>query len=251
MKLVSSIILALLSFLMSNHGLVGNQIDGNQQVKSFRKAKKLLRELYQPRQLTFYCGCPYENSRVFLRLCEYEPLKNSDRAKRLEWEHIVPAYRPGRTFRAWRHGHKKCTIGSGRKGKKYKGRKCLRKVSPEFRSIEADLYNLVPAIGEVNGLRSNYPMGIIPGELRMFGACDIEIRNHTVEPRPEIRGDIARIYFYMAAAYPNRIRLAQEEKTLFRAWDRADPVDDWELYRANKIEEIQGNANPFVLTGIP
>ena len=44
-----------------------------------------------------------------------------------------------------------------------------------FRYMEADLYNLQPAIGEVNGLRSNYSMEMIPGEKREFGACDVEI----------------------------------------------------------------------------
>ncbi len=33
------------------------------------------------------------------------------------------------------------------------------------------MYNLVPAVGEINGLRSNYSFGIIPGEKREFGSC--------------------------------------------------------------------------------
>ena len=40
--------------------------------------------------------------------------------------------------------------------------------------MEADMYNLFPAIGEVNGLRSNYPMTIIKGEEREFGKWDGE-----------------------------------------------------------------------------
>ena len=39
-----------------------------------------------------------------------------------------------------------------------------RKMAVLFRYMEADLYNLQPAIGEVNGLRSNYSMEMIPGE---------------------------------------------------------------------------------------
>ena len=35
-------------------------------------------------------------------------------------------------------------------------------MSTLFRYIEADLYNLQPAIGEVNWLRSNYSMEMIP-----------------------------------------------------------------------------------------
>jgi endonuclease I len=63
------------------------------------------------------------------------------------------------------------------------------------------MYNLVPAIGEINGLRSNYSFAMISGENREFGTCDMEIENPKAEPRPEVRGDIARIYFYMNWAY--------------------------------------------------
>jgi deoxyribonuclease I len=49
----------------------------------------------------------------------------------------------------------------------------------------------------VKGLRSNYSMAMIEGEQRQFGACDVEIAERKIEPRPEIRGDIARIYLYM------------------------------------------------------
>jgi deoxyribonuclease-1 len=34
--------------------------------------------------------------------------------------------------------------------------------------MESDLYNLAPAVGEINGLRSNYSFGMIPGEMREF-----------------------------------------------------------------------------------
>ena len=54
--------------------------------------------------------------------------------------------------------------------------------------MQADMYNLYPAIGEVNGRRSNYSMAIIKGEKREFGKCDVEIKNHKVEPKESIRG---------------------------------------------------------------
>ncbi len=68
--------------------------------------------------------------------------------------------------------------------------------------MESDLYNIVPAIGEINGLRSNYSFAMIPWEKREFGTGDMEIENRKAEPRPEVRGNIARIYFYMNRAYP-------------------------------------------------
>jgi deoxyribonuclease-1 len=59
--------------------------------------------------------------------------------------------------------------------------------------MESGLYNLVPAIGEINGLRSNYSFEMIPGEKREFGTCDMEIEDRKAEPRPEVRWNIARI----------------------------------------------------------
>ena len=66
-------------------------------------------------------------------------------------------------------------------GKKYKAQRCTSKVNKEFMKMEADMFNLFPAIGEVNGLRSNYPMTIIEGEEREFGKCDVEIKRSKVE----------------------------------------------------------------------
>jgi deoxyribonuclease-1 len=60
--------------------------------------------------------------------------------------------------------------------------------------MQADMYNLYPAIGEVNGRRSNYSMAIIKGEKREFGKCDVEIKNKKVEPKESIRGEITRTY---------------------------------------------------------
>ena len=108
------------------------------------------------------------------------------------------------------------------------------------------MYNLVPAVGFINQKRSNLPYGEIPGEKRKFGSCDFEVENGLVEPLPNIRGNIARIYFYMNNAYPDRIKLNKEELKMFKAWDRSDPVDKWECTRCRRIERLQGNENPVL-----
>ena len=133
-----------------------------------------------------------------------------------------------------------------KKGKSFKGRKCAEKINMAYRYMQADLYNLVPANGQVNALRSNYSYAMIPGEPRQFGDCDMEIENQKAEPRPEIRGDIARIYFYMNDAYPGKGIISKKNRKLFKAWDKADPVDAWEKERAWRIKRIQGNINKFV-----
>jgi deoxyribonuclease-1 len=216
----------------------------NTTTESFNQAKKRMVEVFASRETTFYCGCSYTGKDIDLASCGYQPRKDARRARRLEWEHVVPAHAFGQAFKEWREGHPDCV---DRKGKPFKGRNCARKTVKRFRFMEADLYNLQPAIGEVNGLRSNFSMEMIPGEKREFGDCDVEIENHKVEPRPEIRGDIARTYRYMNQAYPGKGIISRSNQKLFEAWDKLDPVDDWERERARRIKAIQGNQNPFIL----
>lgn len=202
--------------------------------KSFSKAKKLMSNLYSDHQSTFYCGCDYKKIdgklRTDLDSCSYEPRKNAKRAARIEWEHVVPAWWIGHQRQCWQDG----------------GRKNCRKTDKVFKKAEADMYNLVPAIGEVNGDRSNYRFGMLEGEIRRYSQCDFEVefKQRVVEPNPEIRGDIARTYFYMSDTY--KIRLSKRQKRLLEIWNRQDPVDDWELIRAKRIAEITKTRNPYI-----
>ena len=220
------------------------QAAGNTTIATFRQAKGHVMEITKDRRETFYCGCRFDEDKAIDHAsCGYRVRKNQKRASRMEVEHVVPAEAFGKSFKAWREGHPECVT---KKGKRYKGRRCARKVSRLFRRMEADLYNLQPAIGEVNGDRSNYSMAEIPGEAREYGACDVEIEGRRIEPKPSIRGDIARIYLYMDQAYPKRGIVGKQRRRILRAWATEDPVDDWERTRAKRIARIQGNVNPFV-----
>ena len=97
----------------------------------------------------------------------------------------MPAEAFGQSFREWREGHPDCVDSRGRS---FKGRKCAEKVNPEYRRMQADMYNLYPAVGEINGLRSNYSMAMIPGNQYRFGECRTKIEDRKIEPRPEVRG---------------------------------------------------------------
>ena len=81
---------------------------------------------------------------------------------------------------------------------------------------------------------------------QQLGIALLEIEGRKVEPRPDIRGDIARTYMYMDKAYPGRGIISGKNRKLFEVWEKQDPVDDWERERAKRIEKIQGNGNPFV-----
>ena len=218
--------------------------DGNTRIQSFNKTKKLLlTKVYYDRLTTFYCGCTFNTKKQITNRNGYVPVKANTRANRIEWEHVVPAHAFGQSFKEWKDGHSTCI---NRRGKPFKGRNCAEKVNLKFRYMQADMYNLYPAVGEINGLRSNYSFAMIPGEPRQFGACDMEIENRKAEPPSHIRGDIARTYFYMNWAYPGRGIISRKNRKLFEAWDKGDPIDNWERERAKRIRSIQGNINPFI-----
>ncbi len=224
--------------------LASNAYSQNTQITSFSKSKMLLLKVYKDHPVTLYSGCTFKGKQPNLSSCGYIPKKDKKRANRIEWEHIVPAHAFGQSFSEWRNGHQKCV---SKKGEKFKGRKCAEKVNEEYRRIQADMFNLYPAIGEVNGRRSNYSMAIIEGEKREFGECDVEIKSRKVEPREEIRGEIARTYLYMDSVYPGRGIISKKNRKLFDAWNKSDPVDEWECERAKRIEKIQGNRNEIVM----
>jgi deoxyribonuclease-1 len=217
---------------------------GNRQIQSFTKAKRILmREIYRGQQKTFYCGSQYTQGKYVIHDNGYVPRRKSKRARRLEWEHIVHLDSFGSKFSEWRDGHPQCL---DRRGRPFKGLNCAEKMNIKFRFVQCDLYNLVPAIGEIRALRSNYSYGMVQGENAEFGNCDIEIAYNEIEPPAEVRGDIARIHFYMDWAYPAYDLISEKDHKLFKAWDQEDPVDEWECQRAKRIEEIQKNENPFV-----
>jgi len=246
-KYLFIIIVILLTMAGCGKESVSNK--GNTKFESFIKVKNiLLKEVYSKHRDTFYCGCKFsKNKKVRCKVGKGE------RAKRIEWEHIVPASQFGKTFSSWeKYTSLTCRVPSfirkifSIKCKTLTGRANARRISKLYRLMESDMYNLVPAIGLVNQRRSNYPYRDIPGEKREFGNCDFEVSGKAAEPPSNVRGNIARTYFYMDHAYPKRNIMSSKEKKVFKAWDKKDPVDEWECERCKKIESHQGNVNPFV-----
>ena len=206
---------------------------------SFSKAKKIMyQKIYSDHQQTFYCGCDYSNRKANLNSCNYQVRKNKKRAQRTEAEHVVPAYWIAKLTPEGRACWAQGTKLKGTSGRKY----CLKN-NKQFKQAHNDLMNLVPAIGEVNGDRSNYRFGMIESEARNYGSCDIEIDrsgkrgSRRVEPAVNVRGDIARIYAYMSNKYG--LQLSRQFKQLMNAWNKLDPVDGWEEVRTNRINFIQ------------
>ena len=234
------IIMALISMAIASVVYAG----GNTKFQSFNKAKKtLLKKVYHDHHLTFYCGCPFDDKKQLTPCDHYIPKKINARSQRIEWEHVVPAAHFGQSFREWRKGDPGCVDS---KGKAFKGRKCAEKMNTKYRFMQSDMYNLYPAIGEINGLRSNYRFDMVAGEDREFGPCDFEIQGRVAEPPENVRGDIARTYQYMDSAYPGHGIIGKASIKLFQAWSKQDPVDPWECERCKRIEALQGNENKIV-----
>jgi len=141
----------------------------------------------------------------------------------------MPAHHFGQHLTCWREG----------------GRNACKK-DPVFKAMEGDMHNLVPAVGEVNGDRSNFKYGMLEGEKRVYGQCDAEVdfKAKRFEPAPEVRGDIARTYFYMSNKY--KVRLSKQQTKMLQAWNKQDPVSQWERIRNQRIAAIQGSRNPFI-----
>lgn len=112
--------------------------------------------------------------------------------------------------------------------------------------MEGDMHNLVPAIGEVNGDRSNFRFSQWNGVPTQYGQCAmvVDFKLKQVQP-PEIsRGAIARAYLYMAKQYG--LTLSNKDSQLYNAWHKQYPPSRWECKRNELINTVQGNKNIFL-----
>jgi deoxyribonuclease-1 len=220
-----------------------SSIATNQTIDSFSKAKKILeKKVYQNHRITLYCNAEFNSKKKVIPPKGFHTDKYVKRAKKVEWEHAVPAENFGRTFEEWRSGDKQCVSS---KGKSFKGRKCAEKVNKEYRYMQSDMFNLYPAIGAVNALRSNYNFTMLPDEKSDFGSCNMKIENRKAEPPEAARGRIARTYLYMEDTY-SRYKMSKSQRQLMNAWDKMYPVTEWECQRAKTIAQLQGNKNNVV-----
>ena len=241
MTKISQFIITLMCSLASTLVLA----NGNTTNDSFSKAKKIMQtKVYvQPNEMfTLYCGAKFNKKKHVTLPQGFTSTKYKNRLKTWEAEHVVPAENFGRSFIAWREGDPSCVSS---KGKHYKGRKCANKVSHEYRLMQADLYNLYPAIGSVNALRQNYNFTMLPSAKSDFGSCDMRIEDRKVQPPARARGEIARTYLYFDATY-SRYKMSSSQKKLMEAWDKQYPVTKLECERDSTIQHIQGNTNEFV-----
>ncbi|MEG1904799.1 MAG: endonuclease [Bacteroidales bacterium] len=132
-----------------------------------------------------------------------------------------------------------------------------------------DLFHLYPCNTGANSKRGNLPFGKITGDVTWSnGYCKMGQMTTTgfsgtvFEPADEIKGDLARTYFYFATRYENEdfskwitTPMTVKNKYPFYQswvidqlldWHRNDPVSEREITRNEAVFKLQGNRNPFI-----
>jgi len=131
-----------------------------------------------------------------------------------------------------------------------------------------DIHHMRACLNAINTARNNrwFAESTIPYNYNSaFTGCYTgEGSGWTWEPRPNVKGDIARMLFYMAVRYegengepnlelidylPNDNNLSDPVHAKLSdliAWHLADPVDNAERKRNNIIYSFQNNRNPFI-----
>ncbi len=132
----------------------------------------------------------------------------------------------------------------------------------ESSPMMSDAFHVIPTDGKVNGYRANYPYGecnsgTTYGTCKK-GSCTYPGYSGTVfEPANEYKGDVARIYFYMATRYMDVLNSWSGEsfsgnnftiwtRNMLLEWHHEDPVSQKEIDRNNAVHDYQHNRNPFV-----
>jgi len=128
-----------------------------------------------------------------------------------------------------------------------------------------DLFHLYPTDGKVNGMRGNYPFGVVSNPSWIstngsrLGSCSYPGYTGIVfEPLNGYKGDFARTYFYMATRYykedsswPGSDMVTGSQPKdwaikMLMEWHKNDPVSLKEKDRNEAVYLLQGNRNPFI-----
>ncbi|MCY7947492.1 endonuclease [Bacillus atrophaeus] len=123
-----------------------------------------------------------------------------------------------------------------------------------------DIHHLRPADVQVNSARGN--MDFDNGGSEHPKAPGNYYDGDSWEPRDEVKGDVARMLFYMAVRYEgddgypdlelndktgNGSSPYHGKQSVLLEWNKQDPVDDSERRRNDIIyDEFQHNRNPFI-----
>ena len=194
---------------------------GQRKYQSYDEARRIFwKQLYPEGGTELYCGIDFDGARQISLVGES-----------MSVEHVWPAdaiaeTEPGCTNRS-------CTAG-------------------RVQRAMADLQNLWPALQKVNSSRSRLRYGTLPQTVkaRFPEVCPGYRRgigtHAVVEPRDEVKGDVARSVVYMHYVYGLPLEDAVSDKDLLLDWMALDPPDNEELRRNALIDRLQGTMNPLL-----
>jgi endonuclease I len=123
-----------------------------------------------------------------------------------------------------------------------------------------DIHHLRPADVSVNSARGSKDFDYGGDEyIDPDGDTGCKTDNDSWEPRDQVKGDVARIVFYMATRYQGfqgyDLQVVDYTGTsgshlgklsTLIEWNRLDPPSDYERHRNDVIFSIQHNRNPFI-----
>lgn len=138
--------------------------------------------------------------------------------------------------------------------------------------MKSDAFHVYPTDGKVNGQRSNFPYGECANGTTLPSSNGVQAlgklgtstfpgySGKVFEPVDEYKGDLARTYFYMAAAYKDKIGSWHSDMlagnsypayttwavNLLLKWHRQDAVSKKETDRNDAVYGFQNNRNPFI-----
>lgn len=132
----------------------------------------------------------------------------------------------------------------------------------ESQYAHTDIHHLRPEDVSLNSTRGNKDFD--NGGTAISEAPANKTDSDSFEPRAAVKGDVARMLFYMDVRYeaaddsgtpdleiPNVAPTGSSAPEMGKlctlvAWHLADPVDSFEQRRNNRIFELQKNRNPFI-----
>ena len=118
----------------------------------------------------------------------------------------------------------------------------------------ADLHHIRPENQQVNSDRGNYLMSWVDTATKQLAYNNSPIGSYvntvsgTFEPRDGFKGDVARIYFYVAVRWGEDLAQPVSDDTFatLLEWSILDPVDGLERARNDYVESVQGDRNVFI-----
>lgn len=213
----------------------------NTKITDFNTSKKVFKKIFSNGGTEIYCWCKFNASmQIDKSTCNYTWINNTKRSSSVEYEHVVVAQRIWEYYNTWSKTcwktNRECSFGNNKS--KY---------------ALVDMYNLMPAIWDLNLKRSNYPYWEVSKKIKTNG-CEFykEVQKSgkktiktIIEPSDNVKWRVARASLYMNKVY--WIPLSKEELNMFLKWNNLFKANKEECEIWKSIAKYQWNVNPFLI----